>query len=454
MTNPKTPLVLLLLILLSGCRSAELTRPPATGQPWDTTYLIDLDPGAVTADQLETSVRSASDAVHDRCQVLGVFWPLTRRDALSEPDLFHKGADSALFTGFALASFCYQWKVTGDEQAKTRAERFLRGVWYLTHVAGRGVIARCAFPLARSAEFDYPGAGFWVRRIEEGFMGETGTISAPWGEIEPSAFYTRATNDQLTGLLLGLASAWRFLEDQRPLVAEIVQDLHDRLVHDDWTILDARGTNDTNAKNVDGNLRLQFAALYGLTSTLSAPDRVADAEADYVDRLHGDVGDCFNGFNNLNQYFAHSLRAARILTVWLLARNDDERSWAADYYESSTWSHVAEHENGFFAAIRFLLAKDAEARTQADRALAALSLKPTRGWGSPYAGQDHEPGWLEWLFGLTAKWVLPAHLRKTTTYWTWQKEPWGVGAADHEGSTEGPWLDLAMPYWLSRIEDR
>jgi hypothetical protein len=41
-------------------------------------------------------------------------------------------------------------------------------------------------------------------------------------------------------------------------------------------------------------------------------------------------------------------------------------------------------------------------------------------------------------------------LRKPTSYFTWQKEPWDVGEANTKGADEDIGLSLAAPYWLWR----
>lgn len=447
---------LILLLALAGCScSPDLKRPPSTGAPGDTTYLIDLDPTAVTPTELEQAAIKASDALFERGQLQGVVWPLMRRGPDEDPTLRYKGADSALFSGFALASYCFQWAATGDAQARERARVFLRGIYYLTHVAGRGVIARCAFPLSKKAEFDYPENRTWARRLHEGFMGVSKSFPAPWGDPFPkSVYYTRATKDQLTGILFGLAAAWRTLLDQesRNVVALIMHDLREHLKEHGWKIQDALGGNDTNANSVDGNLRLQFAALYRHTVRLTRPRRVGGALEDYMARLGGNVGDLFNVFNNYTQYYAHSLRSARTFTVWLLEPVEEFRREVGRHHDRNTWAHVSAHQNAFIAGCHAAMTGDRGAAKVRDRALASLSLKPTRGWGSPYGGQVYGPLPGDHLAGCAARWVVAPHLRKQTSYWTWQKEPWDVGTKDPNGLAEGPWLDLTLPYWLGRVE--
>ena len=138
----------------------------------------------------------------------------------------------------------------------------------------------------------------------------------------------------------------------------------------------------------------------------------------------------------------------------LVMQRDEEparRTEIRRFVLGSIWRYTRRHQNAWFAAVVCMVDPgNLEAKAICRNALASLSLKPLRAWGSPYGGQEHEPGLDAVLQGCDYNWVLPPHLRKPTSYWTWQKRPWDVGHQDHEGRLEEPGIDFLVPYWMGR----
>jgi hypothetical protein len=354
----------------------------------------------------------------------------------------------------ATLAFGLEYSATDDAVAKDRAMGSLRGLYWVTHAAGRGVLSRCAFPIADGAKWNYP-SGSWTKYPD--FMKPGPALAAPFGPDFPESFYyTRATRDQLTGVLCGLSAAWVFLEDvpkARDTVAQIMQDLRDHLLAHKWRIRNADGKNDTSADDVDGMLRLQFEALYRHTVTITDPTKKAEADQKYLDWFHTvTIADLFNRFNNYEQYFAHNLRLTRALSIWLLEDDDFRRAELASWTKKAVWKFTHSHQNAWFASVVAALNDgQIDAVNVLKSSIRSLSLKPLRGWGSPYGGQDHKPKLGDILLRCEKKWVLPPHLRKPTNYWTWQKRPWDVGGPQREdGKLEEPGIDFLVPYWLGR----
>jgi hypothetical protein len=88
---------------------------------------------------------------------------------------------------------------------------------------------------------------------------------------------------------------------------------------------------------------------------------------------------------------------------------------------------------------------------EARASLQSQSLKPLRGYGSPYAGQEHGPSLGAVLEGCDDAWVLPPHLRRMTNYFIWTKKPWDTGDLDRNGFLHETGLDFFLPYWLLRV---
>lgn len=265
----------LVIFVVGCCGTSKFERPPSTGEPWDTTYLLDLDPAAVTPAALANAV-SAAEARLQAATVEGVVWPRVRSSpTLLQPDQFMNGADSLLFSGVAAAAWSWRYMVTRAPEDRVLVLEAARGLHLLTHGSTPGVLCRCVLPLSRAAEFGWP----WPHR--EPFVG----TRAGYG------WYTRATRDQLSGLVLGLASAWRALEGDgspeatlaRDILRVTGQDVMGKLASDDWRIRDADGKNDTNADGVDGILRLGLEAFVAVSGGGGDVEAVRWRVLDFLD---------------------------------------------------------------------------------------------------------------------------------------------------------------------------
>jgi hypothetical protein len=400
----------------------------------------------------------------------GVIFPPTRSDpALELPDRYSNGGDSALYTGYMLAASVYKYKVTKSEVDLFSVMRSLRGLYILTHATGTpGVISRAAFPATLPELWSYPE--HWQSRIARGFV-STGPEHKPtvgdWTDFLRSypamTYYTRATRDQLTGVLFGLIVAWNELTDldnekivaMRTVIKEISNDLYAHLRVNDFMIVDEKGENDTNADDVTGFLKLQLLALYRKTASKERQARIQEKYEDQAGWSLSFSGlEFWNVFNNYNQYYAWNLRYARAYSAWLLEDDSNRKQKIADYIEKGLWSYTKDHNCPFFAYM-YLSATGKEAPKRVDDAvfaLKSLTLRPIRQYDSPLCGDMRMPNIFQVIFGLDAQYHLPPHLKKPTNYFTWTKRGWDV--REHCSTTEpysdASGLDFLLPYWMGR----
>ena len=215
-----------------------------------------------------------------------------------------------------------------------------------------------------------------------------------------------------------------------------------------WRIRDANGRNDTWADGVDGLLRV---AVLGLARSVG----MVDADREYQREFSRTMNwpgpfDSFNRYNNLNQYYAHNLRAARTYSVWLLDADPEHRAQIVDFARSNWRRWTDHHGNAWLSWLWFVMA-GTPPDEEGLRALYELRWKPIRSWASPLEGRWSPPSFDAVTFDTTPAWVLPVYLRKPAEYFGWEREPWGAGdPGEGTGRTNSTGLDFLAAYWLGR----
>lgn len=477
---------LLVLVALAGCQTLGVLCPAsqgifsaATAQAQDLSYLLDLDPDAVSGRDLYDRAVALEENYQKHHSVNGILWEARYAEAEDElPTLYGSGGDSAIFTGFYLAGAVYRFRTTGEAGDLQAVFEAARGLHILTHISGTpGVLVRCAFPAARAAEWRYPEA--WEERIDNGYIYESSADVPDIGD--PSAcypvmiFYSRATRDQLTGILDGIGVALAELDPAdysgemaldvikvRDILQEVIRAVWGRLKSTGFVIRDQEGKTGTTASLVTGLLRLQLLAVY--REALEEREGVESTEYKRIDRLYartfvrtfslndGDLSALFNRGSLLDGYYAYNLRFARSFTVHLLEKDLRRRETVIDYMQKHVWRYVQDHRNTHFIFLYAAASDDRARLDEAARSLRELSLRPLRNWSSPLHGEDQYPPRPVLLYGDVSDFVVPVHLREPTGYFIWQKDPFqtGDGALNTEGLNEGIGLDFILPYWMGR----
>jgi hypothetical protein len=452
-------LLVFIFLLCAGCAT-----------PHD--YDDPVDPNQVTVDELASHAELLEELYQKNHQEEGIVWQAIRSDpSLEDPDQYGNGGDSCIFSGHKLAADVFRYATVGGTQNLDKALQSLRGLYILTHATGTpGVFARGAFPAHRKAEWKYPE--HWQHRIDNGFVHEGPALEDPFNpghSIAPMIYYTRATKDQLTGLLFGLAVAWEYLEGghflavedensekiahAKVVIATIVEDVYNHLRAYDFLIRDEKGENDTNADDVKQLMLLQLLALYKETVHVSNPARAHRIYNKYQDQFNKGffvAGDLFHRWNNYSQYYAWNLRYLRGYTVYLLDGDTAHRKKIREWYDDRLWQFTKNHFNAKFIYFYNAVTKKDENLDDALFSMKSLKLKPVRSYDSPLAGDERKPSFLQVTFGDWDRFILPPHLRKPTSYSTWQKEPWDVGSAGHVGRENATGIDFILAYWMGR----
>ncbi len=413
-------LSLIVLMVLAGSQALVALCPATIGvcavkdaHAEDLSYLLDLDPEAVSnRDLYERAVMLEDNYQAYHC-VNGIVWEARYAEATDEqPTLYGNGGDSAIFTGFYLAGAVYRFLTTG--QARDLAAMFeaARGLHILTNVSGTpGVIARCAFPAVQAAQWRYPEA--WQERIEQGYVYESSAdipdIGNPSLYYPPMIYYTRATRDQLTGILYGIGVALSELDPDnydtetayavqkvRDILHDVIQAVFRRLEATGFIIKDHKGATGTSAILVSGLLKVQLLAVY--RAALEQSQGIDGREYKRIDRLYkrafarafclndGNASSLFNRRSLLDDYYAFNLRFARSFTIHLLERNSRRRATVVDYMEKHVWRYVQNHRNTHFIFLYAAASGDSSRLDDAARSLRELSLRPLRNWSSPLHG--------------------------------------------------------------------
>lgn len=479
----------LLLIIVLVCVPAACALCPAgfgvdavsVARAEDLSYLLALDPDAVSNQDLydrAVMLEANYQAYHCANGTIWEAWYAEASDA--QPSFYGTGGDSAIFSGFYLAGAVYRFLATrsaGDLEAALEAAR---GLHLLTHVSGTpGVIARCAFPAAQAAKWRYPEA--WQDRIKGGYVykspDDIPDISNPSFCYPEMIYYTRATRDQLTGILYGIGVALaeldpadynahvqtaRTVQKVRDILYDVIHDIWGRLEATGFVIKDHTGATGSSAIIVSGLLKVQVLAVY--RKALEQRVGTGDQEYQRIDRLYkkafssafflndGNAAAVFNRRSLREDYYAFNLRFARSFTIQLLEQDSRRRAIVVEYMKKHIWRYVQNHRNTHFIFLYTAASGDVSKLHEATRSLRELSLRPLRSWSSPLHGINCYPPWSVLLYGDVSTFVVPVHLRKPTGYFIWQKDPFetGDGPVNTEGVKEATGLDFILPYWMGR----
>lgn len=401
--------------------------------------------------------------------------------------------DTGIFTGLALVTSIRRYQAVPNSENLAQVERYLGGLHLLTMGTNiPGVIARGAYPVKWIEE---GRTNIRPEREKYHFDVRSDYTNPFTGEGVPKMrVYTRATRDQMTGILFGLSNTWlafgkmqKTPQHQKILdvTREIVLAIWQRLLSTGYNIEDPLGQTGTNAAKIKGgSLKYHLVALARrvlrdtLTPETNGLYQVTRKEYKKLFQfgsLFPRVGDWFNGFNNFQQYYAWNLRHMNWYAAYFLDTNSGRKWKLAKWYRQRVWERnvlnepaTKDHQSPYFNLLYMEVIRDIwsqrnttfrkekvkgkhhDPRRQYFRLmdglwqLKAWSLRPLRGWESPLAGKGDE-------FDRFA--IVPGHLRENTEYFIWQKEPFrrvGTPSDTRGGMSASTGLSFLLPYWWMR----
>ena len=364
----------------------------------------------------EKDIESIDQKYWDDHQVDGITFN-RRINPQTGAQTFDTGADNALFTGFYLAAASFRYGATKDKADLHKIKDTIDAIYFLTHITGTpGVLVRLAFPLDGAKErigYDRKNQdprNTWTKRRLEGSLYETDT----------HFYYTKTTRDQLTGVVYGLAVAWKILNEipKTKIVDEcmvsiqtITRDLVMRLKNTNWSLEDHTGhVGKTNAHKPKHQLISALLHLNHVVNGKSMPTFRLKMFYKFL-WLHT----CYYIFTR--RMYAWNLRTAIAYSLWVNQTDSQLQTGAVKWIKHI--SQFTKNEDNAF----FVFTECAMRGVHQDR----------------IAGASRQ---LEKLF-------TSGH----NSFFAWQKSK-GEAKPAGENDRYGPGIDILLPYWARAYQLR
>ena len=167
---------------------------------------------------------------------------------------YHGHGDSCIWTGTYITGQALRYLVTGDEQARANVIRSAASLSRHEHVTGRpGFIARYV------GKADTPGQASYVARCPS----DENCHLIEDGEFAGDFWVGNTSRDQYTGWFMGMAFAYDLIDDEamRAQIEVDVAEVLDRLIADQWWIIDFDGEPTTKAPNVLGSQKMNWSLI-------------------------------------------------------------------------------------------------------------------------------------------------------------------------------------------------
>lgn len=349
--------------------------------------------------------------------------------------------DAACWAGHYLAALAAKYHVAPDEETLAHIKRTLEKFDLLTRVSGRtGYIARYAGPADDEAYREYykvygrgedperPGMGNWAYQGVE-----------PWSDHVWLGYSSRDTYD---GTLFGLATTWAYVDDPdvKAAITKIVETVGDRLVEDEYYIIDGKGhTTRPTPTYVMGWQRMMISV---------NPERFAEAGKAYYDavpKLAERGGRVYPV--TFKEYFANNLNF--ILAYSMIVLEDDSKA-KADLQKvfREMYKQLDETLNPHFAALYLDATGDND-----PNAIATLQGQLIDMPGPPrffklvdhrnnpkFEKSEEHPELLKYA---------PLASERVHSDFLWQRSP-NLAHGRVDAPYEVPGIDLFLPYWMGR----
>jgi hypothetical protein len=367
-----------------------------------------------------------------------VFWTDYER---TKPFRYETIGDSACWAGHYLAALALKYKVTSDADTLAHIKNTLEKYDILTRVSGRvGYIARYAGPADDAAYREYykvygrgedperPGLGKWAHQGVE-----------PWTDL---VWLGNSSRDTYDGTAFGLATTWVYVDapDVKALVKKIVETVGERLVADEYHVIDGQG-HDTRPVP---SFKLCWQRLMAAVN----PEKFADVEQEYyasTPKATQEGGKVYPV--TFKEYFANNLNFIRVYSLCILENNVTVKAELQGVMRDM-YSKLDETLNPHFAALYLDATGDAN-----ENAIATLQGQLIDMPGPPrffklvdhrndpnFEKREDNPDLLKYAT------LARDHVHSD---FLWQRSP-NLSYGRTDAPYEVPGIDLFLPYWMGR----
>lgn len=351
--------------------------------------------------------------------------------------------DSACWTGHYLAALSVRYAVTPSPEVRKAMLLVLDAFDKLVAISGReGYIARFAGPASDEGYREYYkvyGRGEDPERPGLGKRAFAGV--APYTDWVWLGYSSRDTYD---GTIFGLATTLAYVKDEEVTarVKALVTKIGDRLIADEWNILDGKG-NKTAGK---GMFKMPW-----LRIMLSvAPERYTSLSQEYSELLRAFFGREKLAYDiRYGEYFANNLLFVRVFATIVLEQDPERKKLLTDTFKR-LHEEVAPHLNAHFAALYAAATGDKDnpkVRAAAQGLLVDFPSPPKFGHE---VDLRNNPAFEQENAEYTKYAQLP-HERVPTDF-MWQRSPC-VSHGSWNLPYELPGIDVFLPYWMGRLAD-
>ncbi len=325
----------LLLLSLTACSGTEPLPPAAEGGE------IPSDPGPLRQKAMAHDLWLEQWHTPNYGSHLHVHFT---DETHTEVDTYHGHGDSCIWTGTYITSQALRYRTTGDPQARANVIRSIYALTRHLNVTGRdGFIARYVGPA------DDPGHRTEVARcgVEENHHLVTE------GPYAGDFWVGNTSRDQYTGWFMGMAWAYDTVDDpeMRAQIASNVTRVLDRLIADNWDIIDVDGERTTKAPDVLPPMQMAWSLIgHHITGEQRFFDVFDDWSAPEKQTIL-----LFNNIAIINRYAQHyglNLAHENFLNLLRLSRPYEEtHSFLQEIFNDQTHQVVDLQHNPWYTAV-------------------------------------------------------------------------------------------------------
>lgn len=369
---------------------------------------------------------------------------------------YESAGDSAIWSGNYLASQAFRYAVTRSPEALANVRRVMGFMDVLARVTGRtGFLARYAGPADDPRVFPANCATDENCHVVAG------------GEFDGLFWLGNTSRDQYSGWFFGLGWVHALVDDPdlNALIRARIVEVVDRLVADDYTIVDVDGRPTTAGPEALPPFALNWLLIRALITEEPGDLAFYEAEAERLAPLFPLT--TLSILNHFIEYYGFHLS---FMNLWTLARNEadaDRRAFYRESFDRNVWGEVARDRQAMFdlIALDVLDVEDPDALAAQVRAdLLDFQEPPRRRISRSREGLAFEidPRW-EALRDFVALFD-PDYARKFQPIATepfpvayrchqgfmWQQNPYLTECAPDDPAYEYAPMDFLVAYWMAR----